>query len=1296
MAKSTYSGEIGNSKNNPTGSYKFIKGEFEKEFKFRLVNEEAIAKRREQLSKQIIGNTGKTSEQLHEKALTQFQEEYNKKIKYLHDTEAETRKTLQSQGQSAEAIELHIAQLRSDAYDEYVTKRDLAEEEFAKREEQYTEEANKFAVKLAESRYRNMTANQQALYKKEELAQQTAHKQELINRRQELKAQLDITADVAERQRIQSEISFLSTDIKNISVAINETETERSRIQETLMKAQFSYLDGKERERLVEEKISEESDIQARLRQELVDLQTNPEKFGVELDSEEFLNKQGKINQQLVDSLSRTATYIRAAGEDVKAAAEAQNNDKFIQTLQNINKLQTDAAAKKDMLHGDPKKSRVTKEDKLDSRRVAAKEERALQRENDKLDEAEKAKQANEDFGPLLKENIKQSVSAAAAMKAGFKMLDDLAKSIDTNIESFYQYQAQINARLQGSEEDFKKISKTIKDNVGFSGIVSQKEVVNNIKQLTDSGVAYNLELRAFLATTKDKIADTFDTFNSNLLRVIRIQQADTTAARLGMEASLTKLFNQYFSDTSYLGSISQGVSEALLEASAQMTRDNSIAFEYIVQKWLGALYSIGLSQDTVNTIAEGINYLSTGNIEALNNNDSMRTLFAMSASEAGMDFGELLLEGLNPEKTNLLLKSMVEYLGEIATNISENKVTQSVYADLFGTSRIDLQVFANLKDDVESISQSTLNYKDALDETNYQLTQVASRIHLSQMLNTVLENVQMDTANNIGGNFMTYGLWKTLNIIEGLTGGISIPAIGVMGNMVDLDTTVTALAKAGMAGLSMMSSLLGGLASGNLFGSLNLEAWGFDEYTARGKNITAINKGFASGTSESSSLMGVGNTNAEDVKTTSLTDATDEAEEDSKITNKERQEDIDLYTQIRDALYKDENTTALTELQSIRKRLDDPFITNGSGGGGGGTSTGAGTTGTSTSNATNVTSGGNELLPITENLIDILTTIQGIRGRLDTPFAISNPSVIVQDPTSTGGFTVIQQEPSTVNQELLTQIRDSVTDGGTSTLIKELQGIRGRLDEPFGTQLVTTQNSISDLIEQTHINSSTIKDMLTSDSFKSLINTSNSSNNEINTNNTIDQTIDAMGVLLSLLSLNRVFKVEFDDSKGTINNQTSSSTSTESTNSNINSTTYVEAIANHTNVISQLTTAVHDLNSSIVSTISEEFKNTQLVDNISSLQSQVSAISSTLGISNIQGTNAKNDVYLNGMADDVKSSLATSIAAALTNILTKSVEQGHSISIADIQNMLSLMNLNVTVTNDYFSDVLRKEAFNN
>lgn len=68
---------------------------------------------------------------------------------------------------------------------------------------------------------------------------------------------------------------------------------------------------------------------------------------------------------------------------------------------------------------------------------------------------------------------------------------------------------------------------------------------MDNVQSLAQQGIVYNIEQRAFLETISDKIAATFDTTNATLLRLVKLQQSDSTASRLGMEAYLTRYFNE-------------------------------------------------------------------------------------------------------------------------------------------------------------------------------------------------------------------------------------------------------------------------------------------------------------------------------------------------------------------------------------------------------------------------------------------------------------------------------------------------------------------------------------------------------------------------------------------------------------------------------------------------------------------------------------------------------------------------------------------------------------------------------
>lgn len=472
--------------------------------------------------------------------------------------------------------------------------------------------------------------------------------------------------------------------------------------------------------------------------------------------------------------------------------------------------------------------------------------------------------------------------------------MDEMSKKIDDNINNFYAYQADIDARLQGSQDDFKGVINTMTTKIGMSAVIKQEEFIKKFKELVDAGITYNLESRTLLATVTDKVISTFDVLSADLQRLIRIQQADTTAARMGIESSINKLLNSMYSDSSYLSSSAHdNITSSILQASAMLSRDMSVEFEYAVHKWLGSLYSLGVSETTLNKIAQGLDYLGTGNVTALNNDDSLQTLLAMSANYGGIPYADILTQGLNAENTNKLLSGMLKYLMAIANNTDSSQVTKSAYTDIFGLEMADLRAITNITEtDIESLNKLNLNYESAVKETQTQIDSIIKRTHFSQMVDVLFENALLGASLDIGGNPVAYGMWKTLNAVEGLTGGIALPFVNIFGSGFDLNTTVTGLLKGGMAGLALLGNLVTSLGGGGFDGALNLQNdWEMTEFTSRGSVNDFLTTGTTSGFSTSSRIDYNGSGSGSDMKRTEMSDSADSANEDSEVINKNVQD---------------------------------------------------------------------------------------------------------------------------------------------------------------------------------------------------------------------------------------------------------------------------------------------------------------------------------------------------------------------------------------------------------------------
>lgn len=490
-----------------------------------------------------------------------------------------------------------------------------------------------------------------------------------------------------------------------------------------------------------------------------------------------------------------------------------------------------------------------------------------------------------------LKAGLKDSLNEAANKLANSAV--NVGATFDQGIKDYAslysKYAASIDARVQGSSESFSAMSKLVRKNLAASPYVKQADMLNNLNELISKGIAYNIEQRAFLASVSDKMVTTFDVLDDTLLKMIRLQQADSTQARLGMEASLTQYLNKNFKDTSYLSNTFDSVTQAIFDASAQMGREQAVEFEYVVQKWLGSLSSVGVSDQTLLQIAEGLNYLGTGNVEALSSNQALQNLLVTASNKAGLEYSQILTQGLNADTANKLLESIALYTHEISH--TSNQVVRAQYGQLFGVTMSDMTAILNMSaDELKSISNSMLSYSSAIQETASQLEQIPKRMHVSELIDNVIENFKTGIASNIASSAGSYITWQIVDFVEQLTGGINIPTISVMGSGIDLETTVTGLMKTAMVGVSTIGQIGTVLANLSSRGGLSLDTWGYDDALRRdGAGFTGITSGYKSSTSGSAYI---GSSSGSDMASHSVASASQEGTE--QINSAQDEEDRD------------------------------------------------------------------------------------------------------------------------------------------------------------------------------------------------------------------------------------------------------------------------------------------------------------------------------------------------------------------------------------------------------------------
>lgn len=473
------------------------------------------------------------------------------------------------------------------------------------------------------------------------------------------------------------------------------------------------------------------------------------------------------------------------------------------------------------------------------------------------------------------------------------KVLENAVSStlnqLDSIIDKYISFQKGVNARLQGSGRTFSSAETLLSTAVGIQPYVKTESMISKLSDLVDTGVAYNLEMRAFLGTVSENIATTFDVANASLLRIVRLQQSDSSAARLGLEASLTRYFNGMFQNTEYLSDEYDIVQNALLEASSTMSKNDAIEFEYQVQKWLGSLYSVGMSDSTVSGLAAALGYLGSGNIGALSNSE-YQNLLVMAASRAGLNYSDLLINGMNSATTNTLLSSMTEYLKDIASGT--NQVVKSELASTFGVSVSDLTAALNLNTtEIKNISSKSMNYASSLAELSLQLQMLPSRINTSEMVDTIWQNSMWSLGSGVAQNPVLSALWKVTNLIQDTTGGINIPMVLGMGTGFDLNTTVENLIKLGIVGagsLGMIGDVISGLSSTAVPATMLMKLQVGSELanfaTLGGRGLATTTSGLSS-----SSTVYAGNSSGSDIASAATQEASDSAQADVDSTSSEK-----------------------------------------------------------------------------------------------------------------------------------------------------------------------------------------------------------------------------------------------------------------------------------------------------------------------------------------------------------------------------------------------------------------------
>lgn len=372
--------------------------------------------------------------------------------------------------------------------------------------------------------------------------------------------------------------------------------------------------------------------------------------------------------------------------------------------------------------------------------------------------------------------------------------VDDAARVISN-------YYGKINASLEGATKDFSSISANAVESLGLSRFVKQTDYIEQIARLTASGVSFNVEQRALLETIKDKTISSFSAVDANLLRLIRLRQQDLTATQFGLEAALRTTLNKVFKDSTYLNELYDTINGAITDAAIVSGSSDITEYNSTIQSWMGAMYESGVSSGVVQKLAQGINYLGSGNVAGLASDADLQRLILLSMDSINMDYADILQRGLSSSDINDLLTAVVKYLTQIAKNTSDNNVLASSYTNLFSMSMSDLKAITNLYNNLGS--WSIVNSSSALAKTKKELSYIQSteRTTVAEQVQNIMDNAKYTFGQSIAKDAGSYLTWKVSNLMIDVFDSVTqtvgtntklgklaqaaklVPQIGIFGN---------------------------------------------------------------------------------------------------------------------------------------------------------------------------------------------------------------------------------------------------------------------------------------------------------------------------------------------------------------------------------------------------------------------------------------------------------------------------------------------------------------------------------
>lgn len=552
-------------------------------------------------------------------------------------------------------------------------------------------------------------------------------------------------------------------------------------------------------------------------------------------------------------------------------------------------------------------------QEKNQADRTAEEKKHLKELEDKKLQNAQKIQDLEDEREEKRNERREKTLENAgsAALSAMADGVLKLKSTLDSTMNTFLQTQESIAYNLNGTAMDIKGISKDLTNAIAGTGIVRQEAVYTKINEMVRAGIVYNVEQRAFLQTLSDDLGMMFNATDGSLVRLINLQRKDLTDERMAIQASLKTFLNQNYETSQYIVESFQGVSNALLEAQSIMTTQAGMEMEATVQKWLGSLSSVGMSESTIQSLATAIGQLGSGNLSALQGSN-MQNLIVMGAAQSGLSYADLLTQGVSAQAADSLMQGIVRYIAQMGGNSSN--VVKSEYARIFGLNVSDI-VAASQVGAVNAMGGITTKIDGFLNS-------VGDYMYTSSRINKGMENFMYEWATGVASSDTNFAIYKALDVISGigsaLTAGITVSTPKIFGAGADIELSKLIGMVPLLSTIGSLATTIGDTAS-NLFNAetgaasifAKLGAGGNrDQYIRATGSLTGFSK--TSGLETSGSMI-IANTSTSDMANTSMTSSAELVNETMK--GEETTYDItDLYNYIDENWQADIHTGILNQ----------------------------------------------------------------------------------------------------------------------------------------------------------------------------------------------------------------------------------------------------------------------------------------------------------------------------------------------------------------------------------------------